>query len=159
MALLLQFELSQQGNRRLSLLSETLQGARVWFNMYELIHARWLLDRWTEVKEREWKKIEKVQRNREKERRFLNCTDGYIYIKRQNEKKEWDRMNIKVSEWKKNRRKKTKSRTMCEDERRVVSPQNWIYVCIFMNTPLKSKYMTALMGYWSAHRIWWMELK
>lgn len=50
MSLLLHCELSQQCNRGLSLLSETLQGGRERdFHTLELIRAR-LLDRWTEIK-------------------------------------------------------------------------------------------------------------
>lgn len=110
--------------------------------------------------------VKKIQRDKERERE--NKKEVELYSSADRYKKDWmeggkmgDRENWEVIEWKvqkkKSKRQKESDNVWDREKGRVTA--KWIYVCVFMNTPLKSKYMTALMGYWSSHRTWWMELK
>ena len=68
--MLLDLESSQQYDEGLPLLGETLQGARGQFNMYELILARWLLDRVKKIQREKRKEVElysSVDRNKKKD--------------------------------------------------------------------------------------------
>lgn len=151
-----------------TLLSETLQGPRVWFNMHELIHARLVIRQmdWDEQREsgKDTERERQGKREGEKIERSGNVLQCWQIIKRDwmREKKEKETKEEPGSEWMKGTKGKSKhqneSGSVREWEKGCVTAK-WIYVCVFMNTPLKSKYMTALMGYWSSHRTWWMELK
>jgi len=60
---------------------------------------------------------------------------------------------IKKWEMSKNKRKgKNQKETDKEREKGCIITTE-IRTCVFINAPLKSKYMTGLMGYWSSHCI------
>lgn len=107
--------------------------ARVWFNMNELICARWLLDRWTEMnKERVWE----IQRDKERERKVELHSSADRYKKRLNREKKvkWREMGNK---WMNKTIEKVnikKSQTMCGNERRAVSQKNEFTLCFYEHT-------------------------